>query len=439
MSDFVDTEIGEIPSDWSIQHIEDLILDKGISVGVMYPGKHDFEGIPLIKAGDVREGYINPNIDFFISEEVNQKYKRTILEGGELLVVLVGDPGLSAVVPSSMKGWNAARAIGVLKLIDQEEGQFISFALRSRNVKHVLKSFCNTTVQATLNLKELKQVPIPWPKKEEREQIKRLLIGISNKIATIEEQNQTLEELAQTLFKRWFVEFEFPNENGQPYKSSGGKMIESELGEIPEGWELHPMEDLVKVHNGYSYKGSELQESNVAMVTLKNFDRNGGFRFDGFKELVSDRYKEKHIVDVGDLIVAHTDLTQDAEVLGNPALIMKNEKYTKLVVSMDLVKVESKHKSLNTEFLYYLMRDKRFKYHCKGYANGTTVLHLSKSAIPEYLFPFPKDMTLIEEFGAYAYSVYQKISNNIDEIQSLTKLRDTLLPKLMSGELRVKE
>ena len=117
MSDFVDTEIGEIPSDWSIQHIEDLILDKGISVGVMYPGKHDFEGIPLIKAGDVREGYINPNIDFFISEEVNQKYKRTILEGGELLVVLVGDPGLSAVVPSSMKGWNAARAIGVLKLI----------------------------------------------------------------------------------------------------------------------------------------------------------------------------------------------------------------------------------------------------------------------------------------------------------------------------------
>ena len=216
-------------------------------------------------------------------------------------------------------------------------------------------------------------------------------------------------------------------------------MEESELGEIPEGWELHPLEDLVKVHNGYSYKGSELQESNVAMVTLKNFDRNGGFRFDGFKELVSDRYKEKHIVDVGDLIVAHTDLTQDAEVLGNPALIMKNEKYTKLIVSMDLVKVESKHKSLNTEFLYYLMRDKRFKYHCKGYANGTTVLHLSKSAIPEYLFPFPKDMTLIEDFGAYAYSVYQKISNNIEEIQSLTQLRDTLLPKLMSGELRVKE
>ncbi len=63
------------------------------------------------------------------------------------------------------------------------------------------------------------------------------------------------------------------------------------------------------------------------MVTLKNFNRKGGFRFDGFKELISDNYKEKHIVFVGDLIVAHTDLTQDAEVLGNPAIIMNNEKY----------------------------------------------------------------------------------------------------------------
>ncbi|MCC6701746.1 MAG: restriction endonuclease subunit S, partial [Fluviicola sp.] len=207
----------------------------------------------------------------------------------------------------------------------------------------------------------------------------------------------------------------------------------------PEGWNLETLDSVVNVLNGYSYKGSELQESEVAMVTLKNFNRNGGFRFDGFKEIISENYKDKHVVKVGDLIVAHTDLTQDAEVLGNPAIIMKNDKYRELIISMDLVKVESKNEQVSTEFLYFLMTDKRFKSHCKGYSNGTTVLHLSKNAIPEYQFPWPNNMSIVSEFGLHAKKTYSKIQNNISEIQNLTELRDTLLPKLMSGELTINE
>lgn len=400
------------------------------------------EGIPLIKTNCITNGQLYPRIDgaFFVSDETYENWFRAHPLPGDLILTLKGSQnGAVALVPNPVEFVIAQDMVALRINPEVINSHYLLAALRSREVQHQIKTLDVSGVIPHLKKTDFDKLILPYPDRETQDYIGELYYSLSSKIETLREQNQTLEELAQTLFKRWFVEFEFPNENGQPYKSSGGKMVESELGEIPEGWELHPLEDLVKVHNGYSYKGSELQESNVAMVTLKNFDRNGGFRFDGFKELVSDRYKEKHIVDVGDLIVAHTDLTQDAEVLGNPALIMKNEKYTELVVSMDLVKVESKHKSLNTEFLYYLMRDKRFKYHCKGYANGTTVLHLSKSAIPEYLFPFPKDMTLIEDFGAYAYSVYQKISNNIEEIQSLTQLRDTLLPKLMSGELRVTE
>ncbi len=400
------------------------------------------EGIPLIKTNCITNGQLYPRIDgaFFVSNETYENWFRAHPLPGDLILTLKGSQnGAVALVPNPVEFVIAQDMVALRINPEVINPHYLLAALRSREVQHQIKTLDVSGVIPHLKKTDFDKLILPYPDRETQDYIGELYYSLSSKIETLREQNQTLEELAQTLFKRWFVEFEFPNENGESYKSSGGKMEESELGEIPKGWELHPLEDLVKVHNGYSYKGSELQESNVAMVTLKNFDRNGGFRFDGFKELVSDRYKEKHVVDVGDLIVAHTDLTQDAEVLGNPALIMKNEKYTKLIVSMDLVKVESKHKSLNTEFLYYLMRDKRFKYHCKGYANGTTVLHLSKSAIPEYLFPFPKDMTLIEDFGAYAYSVYQKISNNIEEIQSLTQLRDTLLPKLMSGELRVKE
>ena len=521
-------------------------------------------GIPLIKTNCITNDRLYPIIDgaFHVSDETYSNWFRSHPEPDDIILTLKGSQnGAVCLVPDPV-GFVIAQDMVALRVNKEIVNPYYLFAaLRSREVQHQIKTLDVSGVIPHLKKSDFDKLILPYPDREIQDYIGNLYFKLSSKINLLRQQNQTLEELAQTLFKRWFVDFEFPClpsdyrpqgqvnlsemakvctyqrvgglpapdgnnwfiyvllcEDGSFYKGmtndiyrrfyehytgqgakhtkahkpkkvihwekfdtqdqarkreeelkSGygrawiqrqwekvqgglptpecqlrmaGKMVDSVptsigMGEIPEGWKLHPMEDLVKVHNGYSYKGSELQESNVAMVTLKNFDRNGGFRFDGFKELVSDRYKQKHIVDVGDLIVAHTDLTQDAEVLGNPALIMKNDKYTKLIVSMDLVKVESKHKSLNTEFLYYLMRDKRFKYHCKGYSNGTTVLHLSKSAIPEYLFPFPKDMTLIEDFGAYAYSVYQKISNNIGEIQSLTRLRDTLLPKLMSGELTI--
>jgi type I restriction enzyme S subunit len=104
---------------------------------------------------------------------------------------------------------------------------------------------------------------------------------------------------------------------------------------------------------------------------------------------------------------------------------------------MDLVKVESQDPNINSEFLYFLMAEKRFKSHCKGYSNGTTVLHLSKNAIPEYLFPMPISSDTIVLFSNYAKTVYAKIIKNISEIQNVTNLRDTLLPKLMSGEIEI--
>jgi type I restriction enzyme S subunit len=319
------------------------------------------------------------------------------------------------------------------------DNDFVYYLLKWYPItKHAISCMSGSAGHQRVPSDVFKNFSLRLPELSEQIQIAKTLSSLDSKITLLRQQNQILEELAQTLFKRWFVDFEFPDENGQPYKSSGGKMIDSELGEIPEGWRVIPLDELVIVHNGYSYKGSELQESDVAMVTLKNFDRNGGFRFDGFKEIVSSNYKEKHIVQVGDLVVAHTDLTQDAEVLGNPAIIMKNDKYRELIISMDLVKVESQDPNINSEFLYFLMAEKRFKSHCKGYSNGTTVLHLSKNAIPEYLFPMPISSDAIVLFSNYAKTVYAKIIKNISEIQNVTNLRDTLLPKLMSGEMRVR-
>ena len=173
------------------------------------------------------------------------------------------------------------------------------------------------------------------------------------------------------------------------------------------------------------------------MVTLKNFARDGSFRLDGFKEFTGTKYKDSQIVKHGDLVVSHTDITQEADIIGNPVLVVDMGKYDNLIITMDLMKVESKVDWLSKEFLYYLFRTEDFKFHCLGNSNGTTVLHMSRKTIPEYKTKIPS-IERIEEFTNDVKEILQKQYVNILQIQTLENLRDTLLPKLLSGEVRVK-
>jgi len=176
-------------------------------------------------------------------------------------------------------------------------------------------------------------------------------------------------------------------------------------------------------------------ESDRALVTLKSFARDGGFRHDGFKEYTG-KFKVSHIVNIGDIAVAHTDITQDAALIGNPIFIENPDKYKTLLISMDLAKVNLKSDSILKIFIYFLMRTRLFKSHCVGYSNGSTVLHLNKQTIPSFEFFLPPK-ELIYSFSIKAENLIQKKNKNQKQIRTLQSLRDTLLPKLMSGEVRV--
>jgi type I restriction enzyme S subunit len=247
----------------------------------------------------------------------------------------------------------------------------------------------------------------------EQKSIASILSSLDDKIDLLHRQNATLEKMAETLFRQWFVE------------------------EVQEDWEEIKLGSIVEVINGVSYKSVDLNSSRTAMVTLKSFDRNGGFRMDGFKEYTGN-YKELHILKEGDLVVAHTDITQEADVIGNPVMVIGNPKYDTMVFSMDLVKVTSKDDNYSNEYLYLLMKSNEFKEHCLGYSNGSTVLHLSKKAVPEFEMKLPPN-NLINDFSKIVKPLVQKQFKNQTQIRTLTALRDTLLPKLMSGEVRVEE
>lgn len=276
-----------------------------------------------------------------------------------------------------------------------------------------LNPFLTGAVQPKLNKASLTKIPIILPAGENQQKaIASVLSSLDDKIDLLHQQNQTLEALAETLFRQWFIE------------------------EAKEDWEEVKLGDLVDVFNGVSYKSDDLNPSTTAMVTLKSFERNGGFRMDGFKEYTG-KYKETHVVEEGDLVVAHTDITQDAALIGNPVLVKSHPNYDKLVISMDLVKVVSKNSNFTNEFLYLLMKTREFKEHALGYSNGSTVLHLSKKAIPEFELKLPPN-ELVHLFTEKVSHLIKKQFDNQNQIQTLTQLRDTLLPKLMSGEVRVK-
>ena len=194
------------------------------------------------------------------------------------------------------------------------------------------------------------------------------------------------------------------------------------------------MDDLVDCISGYAYSSTELvEESNTALTTIKNFDRAGGFKESGFKPIkISKEPKDGQFLDLFDIVVAHTDLTQAAEIIGNAELILTKGQFDKLVMSSDLVKLVSKRKEVNTFLLSALLKQKSFKDHALRYTSGTTVLHLSKKCIPEYCIILPTDLSQVSQICDELQSCYKLISKNLEMNNRLKSIREMLLSKMIT-------
>ena len=311
---------------------------------------------------------------------------------------------------------------------DKVDPKFLFYSICKRDFASM--NVGSAVPSMTVNI--LNDIQISYPKNiEDQRRIASILSSLDRKIELNNKINADLEEMAQAIFKNWFVDFE-------PFKD--GKFVDSELGMIPEGWKVISLNEILDNVSGYSYKGSELQSSNIAMATIKNFERKGGFKTEGYKEIViSKKIKETQFVDMFDVLVAHTDLTQNAEIVGNPAIVLSKGGYEKLIMSMDLTKVISKIDGVTNGLLYCILSTSRFKEHALGYVNGTTVLHMSKKAVPEYTCAFPTDINQIRDLCITLDSIYKRMAVTYDENSRLSTLRDTLLPRLMSGELEIPE
>lgn len=222
------------------------------------------------------------------------------------------------------------------------------------------------SVMAHMTKGDMENQSIELPSLQTQRKISSILRTIDEKIHNNVAINNNLLEQIKTICTAWLSEY-------KPFD-----------GVMPSDWVETPLSDIAEFISGYSYKGTELTDSTIAMATIKNFDRKGGFKLDGYKEIIpSSKLKESQHAELFDTLVAHTDLTQNAEVIGNAELVMSKSGYDDIVFSMDLVKVLPKKDGVSKFLIAAILQDKKFKAHCLGYVNGTTVLHLSKKALPE--------------------------------------------------------
>lgn len=372
--------------------------------------------IPFITPKDIQKTKHIFDTERNLTFEGMKSVKNCVLPENAICVSCIGNIGYVA------KTTNPAvtnQQINSIIVNDANNSDYVYYLMRS-----LWQRFKNYEGQSTtlsiLNKRQFSEIKIfIHEDKAVQTKIANVLSSLDNKIELNEKINQNLEAQAQAIFKSWFVDFE-------PF---GGKM--------PADWEKINLSDIADIVNGYSYKGNELQSSPIAMATIKNFDRQGGFKLDGFKEIFpSSKLKEKQKVALFDTLVAHTDLTQNADVIGNAEILLSKGGYSDVIISLDVVRVVPK-KGLSKFLLAYILKDKRFKKHCLGYINGTTVLHLSKKALSEYSMYFPRDIVIVDKLSFILKIICKKIAFNVEENIRLSQLLNTLLPKLMSGEIDV--
>ena len=375
-------------------------------------------GIPFLRSTNIEPFDIKLDDIKYISSNFNESLRKSELHPNDVVIVRTGTPGACAVIPAGVKAWNCSDLVIVRPHRNKLNPLFLASYVNLAS--GVINTQLVGAVQQHYNVGAAKKMQIPLPPIGEQDKIASI-IGMLNKKITINSKiNDNLLEQIRSLCTAWLSDY-------KPFD-----------GAVPSDWVETPLSDIAEFVSGYSYKGSELTDSTIAMATIKNFDRKGGFKLDGYKEIIpSSKLKESQHAELFDTLVAHTDLTQNAEVIGNAEPVMSKSGYDDIIFSMDLVKVLPKKENVSKFLLAAILQDKKFKAHCLGYVNGTTVLHLSKKALPEYKLFLPSDLSKLRPLDEIVTTLYKQISSNISENTYLEELRVALLPKLMSGELDV--
>ena len=427
-------DLPALPEDWVYAPLDSCSEKNSVTYGVVQPGASLVSGKPLIRVNNFQDTRIDLSDVMYIAPEIEAKYSRTRLKGGEVLLTIVGTVGQVVVVPSCFAGFNVARAVAVIHPLAHIEPEWIALCLRSPLSQHLLGSRANTTVQTTINLKDLRALPIPLPPADERRAIAELIGALDDRITLLRETNATLEAIAQALFKSWFVDFDPVRAKLEGRRTPEGMdeataalfpdgFEESELGLVPMGWKVGALGDIAQTIR-QQLQPAELHVD-IYYVGLEHIPR-----------------KSLSLLSWG---TAEGLESAKATFSEGDILFGKLRPYFHKVVvapfdgvcSTDILVCQAKKPSYYGFVAMQLFSTTLIEY-AERLSNGAKMPRVGWKDIAAYPVVIPSELVA----GAYSSAIeplLARMKANVHEAQTLATLRDTLLPRLISGQLRLPE
>ena len=330
-------------------------------------------------------------------------------------------------------GYHCALIIPNSAVVD---GKYLNAFMHTRYIQKYFENNASGSGQRyTLSNDTIGNIPVLLPSIDEQHTIGKVLADIDRKIELNKRINDNLEAMAKQLYDYWFVQFDFPNEEGKPYKSSGGDMVWNEKlnREIPQGWDISDVKSLIEpIERGVSYSSDEILDTSATpMINLACFSKAGNYRL-GEMKYFSGNIPETKLISPMDMLIACTDMTQGADIIGR--LILVSNEFEQYTFSTDLALVIPKGKL--KMYLYYTLRTPFYHKYIRPFASGTTVKHLNLIGVENYVLPIPPT-GIQSKFEDTISPIKEQQSKNLNEIVELTKQRDELLPLLMNGQASV--
>ena len=405
---FKQTAIEKIPENWRVIEFGKL-LKENTRNGIYKPKKFHGTGIKIVNMKELfAYEWIGSQAMTMIDLTENEK-KNFLLNPGDLIfarrsLVASGAGKCSLIVEHSEPLTFESSIIRARPDEKLSNPLFLYYLFRSSYGKYIVGTILRQVAVSGITGSDLVKLPLPIPPLSEQKDIANELFTIDSKIELNHQMNKTLETIAQAIFKHWFVDFEFPNEEGKPYKSSGGEMVDSELGEIPKGWEAGKLDEFIIITSGKRPEQKSEVKDSVFNIPLVGASSVMGFVMEPlFKEPV--------------LIIGRVGTHGVVQRFTTPTYPSDNT----LII-----------RSPFYEYVYQVL--KRIDYASLNV--GSTQPLITQSSIKNYSIIIPEEIVL-SNFENTVSVLFAKGNVNNHEIENLSKIRDTLLPKLMSGVVRI--
>jgi len=434
-----------VPADWKDVTLSDVSdPSRKITYGIVQPGQLHSEGVPIVRVNNFRGNSLDLTDRLAVSPEIEEKYRRSRPRPGDLLISLVGSIGQLSIAPPEIEGWNLARAVGLVPFANQAVANWSFYSLQSTASQDFMNQRANTTVQTTFNLKDLAKIPIQLPPEWEMDGILTTLQALDDKIELNRRMNETLEAMARAVFRDWFVDFGPTRRKAagltDPAAILGGLLTDPTQAPplaalfpdsfgangLPEGGVVGTVADMAqKLQNGGTPRRSE-----------EAFWKNGTIPW-----LTSGEVRQDFILDAANKITNAGLKGSSAKLIPSRCILVALYGATAGQVSMNKAALTTNQaicavlpKEENRYFLFLTL--KASVEDMENRAVGSAQQNISKKAVEDTKCLLA-NKTIVSNFDSLVQPVFDLIFANLEENQTLAATRDLLLPKLMSGEIRL--